>query len=177
MDSTEKRCTRADREAVVEVLSQHYAAGSLDDGEFSERTDMAMAAKFQSELSGLLTDLPDLAPAQAEPLPLPQPGPFGYAPQDRFVLVHGRRVDLRYADRRVLAGKDWRPDPQAGRGMNTWHGMNASVRRLPWPVQILIALGLAILAIGLWPVTITAVIVFLAIKAVRFWKQQGESSM
>jgi hypothetical protein len=56
----EKRTTRADRDKVADLLSQHFAAGSLDEGEFSERTDAALAAKFPSALAALTTDLPDL---------------------------------------------------------------------------------------------------------------------
>jgi uncharacterized membrane protein len=64
----EKRLTRADRDAVVELLGRHYALGSLDDEEFSERTDTAMKAKFPSDLiclktgHGLTADLADLPP-------------------------------------------------------------------------------------------------------------------
>lgn len=119
----EKRCTRADREAVADRLGQHFAAGSLDDEEFSTRLDKAMAAKFPSELASLCTDLPDLPPAD-EP-DLPQPGPFGYAPKDRYVVVDGQRIDLRYTDPSALAGKTVRREPYAHwRLPGTWTQQN-----------------------------------------------------
>jgi len=71
----EKRCTRADRERVADLLSLHYAAGSLDDDEFGERLDKAMTAKFPSVLSGLCTDLPYLPsepPAEQRPARHPE---------------------------------------------------------------------------------------------------------
>src|SRR5581483_1296359 len=76
----EKRTTRADREAVAEILAQHYAIGSINDDELSERLDAAMSAKFPSELHRLLGDLSCL-PDQASP-PMPQLVPYG-PPQPR----------------------------------------------------------------------------------------------
>jgi uncharacterized membrane protein len=170
MQPLEKRTCRADREAAADILAQHYAIGSIDDEELSERLDVAMKAKFPSELGGLLADLPCL-PGSA---PLPQPGSLGYATQDRYVIADGRRVDLRYANQRAMAGKEWRRDPQAGRGMKAWYGTNIS--HLPMPVRIFLGLVLVIMAFGLWPLTIAAVLIILTVKTVRFWKKQHENS-
>jgi len=60
MNGSEKRTTRADREAAAEILNRHYAAGTLDDDEYNERLDAAMEAKWPHELAPLLTDLPRL---------------------------------------------------------------------------------------------------------------------
>jgi hypothetical protein len=65
----EKRTTRADRDAVVDVLSQHFAAGSLDSEVFAERQDTAMRAVWPRQLASLTTDLPDLPAPAPEPVP------------------------------------------------------------------------------------------------------------
>lgn len=65
----EKRCTRADRDQVADVLSQHFSAGSLDQDEFSERMEKAMTAKFPGDLLPLLADLPDLPAEEIVPVP------------------------------------------------------------------------------------------------------------
>ena len=72
-DVSMKRCTTADRDAVADILSQHFQAGSLDKEEFSERLDRAMSAKFCADLPALLADLQDLPPkpGQVRPAPLP----------------------------------------------------------------------------------------------------------
>jgi len=54
------RVSDAERNAVVELLGQHYADGRLDQAEFDERVGRAMAAKTRGDLEGLFDDLPDL---------------------------------------------------------------------------------------------------------------------
>lgn len=68
---TEKRTTRADRDVIADLLSMHYALGSINDEEFAERTDAAMEAKFPSELVALTADLADLPPEPVPPVPEP----------------------------------------------------------------------------------------------------------
>jgi len=58
-----------ERNQVAEALSQHYSDGRLDSTEFKERLDKAMTAKTRGDLSGLLTDLPPLAPPAQPPAP------------------------------------------------------------------------------------------------------------
>lgn len=53
------RISDAERAEVSDRLSQHYSDGRLDQAEFSKRLDQAMQAVTQSDLSGLLDDLPD----------------------------------------------------------------------------------------------------------------------
>ncbi len=57
----------AERNRVVDVLSQHFTDGRLDATELKDRLDQAMGAKTRADLSGLLTDLPPLAPPPAPP--------------------------------------------------------------------------------------------------------------
>jgi hypothetical protein len=57
------RVSDADREAAVDFLNRHYAAGRLTEREHSARIDAAYAARFDSQLDALTADLPPLPPA------------------------------------------------------------------------------------------------------------------
>ena len=58
------RVSDAERQAVTDRLSEHFAAGRLDQAEFDERVSQAMNAKTRGDLSGLFADLPETgAPA------------------------------------------------------------------------------------------------------------------
>jgi hypothetical protein len=64
------RVSDAERSAMADELSKHYADGRLDEAEFNERLGKAMASKTRADLSGLLVDLPRLdAPATPPPSP------------------------------------------------------------------------------------------------------------
>ncbi|HXY43012.1 MAG TPA: DUF1707 domain-containing protein [Acidimicrobiales bacterium] len=63
------RVSDAERAAVGDVLSRHYADGRLDDAEFKERLDRAMSAKTRSDLAGLTTDLPSFEAPNPPPVP------------------------------------------------------------------------------------------------------------
>jgi hypothetical protein len=52
------RVSDAERQAVADQLSKHFAEGRLDQAEFDERLSQAMNAKTYRDLDGLLTDLP-----------------------------------------------------------------------------------------------------------------------
>ena len=61
------RVSDAERQAVTDRLSEHFAAGRLDQAEFDERVSQAMNAKTRGDLSGLFADLPETgAPAVPE---------------------------------------------------------------------------------------------------------------
>ena len=53
------RVSDAERNAVAELLGQHYADGRLDQAEFDERVGRTMAAKTRGDLAGLFDDLPE----------------------------------------------------------------------------------------------------------------------
>src|SRR5580658_2934630 len=53
------RVSDAERNAVAELLGQHYADGRLDQAEFDERVSRAMTAKTRGDLTGLFDDLPE----------------------------------------------------------------------------------------------------------------------
>ena len=58
------RVSDAERQAVADRLSEHYADGRLDQAEFDDRLGRAMGAKTRADLSGLFSDLPETgAPA------------------------------------------------------------------------------------------------------------------
>ena len=67
------RFTRADRDKMSELLGRHYAAGSLDDEEFSVRLDKAERAVLYQDLVALRADLPPLPPEPVSP-PAPPRG-------------------------------------------------------------------------------------------------------
>ncbi len=54
------RVSDAERSAVGEELSRHFADGRLDQAEFDERLNLAVKAKTRGDLAGLLVDLPRL---------------------------------------------------------------------------------------------------------------------
>jgi len=77
------RVSDAERNAVAELLGQHYADGRLDQGEFDERVNRTMAAKTRGDLAGLFDDLPEAGPAGA--------GPAGPGGQNGAVSYRGPR--------------------------------------------------------------------------------------
>ncbi|HUA94745.1 MAG TPA: DUF1707 domain-containing protein [Acidimicrobiales bacterium] len=58
----------AERNEVIDALSQHFSAGRLDQAELDDRLGRASSAKTGADLSGILTDLPPLV-STAAPAP------------------------------------------------------------------------------------------------------------
>ena len=56
------RVSDADRDAAVDFLNRHYAAGRLSEDELSARIDAVYRARFDSQLEALTDDLPELLP-------------------------------------------------------------------------------------------------------------------
>ena len=56
------RVSDAERSQVADALSKHFAEGRLDQAEFDERMQRAMAAKTRADLAGLFDDLPPIVP-------------------------------------------------------------------------------------------------------------------
>jgi hypothetical protein len=52
------RLSDGDRAAIADSLARHYSEGRLNQADFSERLDRAWRARTQSDLTGLLADLP-----------------------------------------------------------------------------------------------------------------------
>jgi Domain of unknown function (DUF1707) len=53
------RASDADRERAVDDLRRHHEEGRLDSGEFTERMEAALSARWLDQLPRLLSDLPD----------------------------------------------------------------------------------------------------------------------
>jgi hypothetical protein len=70
------RVSDDEREHVVGVLQKAIGRGMLDLDEFTERTDVALAARTRGELNAVLTDLPGLVHRDA----VRQPTPNTYGP-------------------------------------------------------------------------------------------------
>ena len=57
------RVSDAERDVIVAELSQHFGDGRLDQSEFDQRLNSALAARTQRELGQLVADLPRPDPA------------------------------------------------------------------------------------------------------------------
>lgn len=90
------RISDAEREAAVNALGEHFAAGRLTREEYDERSERAYAARTAAEVAPLFTDLPAPHPyAQATPRATrPAPGPTGSWPAYRAPVRRGPRVPL-----------------------------------------------------------------------------------
>ena len=64
------RVSDAERDAVVTELGEHFQQGRLDQAEFDERVTQALAAKTESDLDGLLADLPPVREADVARQPV-----------------------------------------------------------------------------------------------------------
>jgi uncharacterized membrane protein len=76
----EMRIGDAEREAAVEALGEHFAAGRLTKDEYDERAERAWAARTSSQLYPLFADLPRPQGRRAEAPPTPSRGrsPHGH---------------------------------------------------------------------------------------------------
>ena len=74
MSGPELRLSDAEREAAVNALGEHYAAGRLTKDEYDERSTAAYSAKTASTLRPLFVDLPGPHPFAAAPRTMPRAG-------------------------------------------------------------------------------------------------------
>jgi Flp pilus assembly protein TadB len=65
--ASELRASDAERNAVADQLSRHFADGRLDQPEFSARLERAMGAVTRGDLDGLFHDLPASADTPVPP--------------------------------------------------------------------------------------------------------------
>jgi hypothetical protein len=61
----ELRIGDAERDAAMDQLREHFAAGRLTLDELTERIDGALAAKTQTQIDALMADLPQLSTSEA----------------------------------------------------------------------------------------------------------------
>jgi hypothetical protein len=96
------RASDREREAVVEALRHHAAAGRLDGEELADRVEVALAARHRGTLADVLADLPrDDAPVPATTPARPvaaRPGP---------ALVPAVLLVVAIAAAVVLTGSGW----------------------------------------------------------------------
>lgn len=57
MPAPDLRIGNADRDAAIDRLSEHFAAGRLDKDEFDERSDAVWTAKTEADLAPIFADL------------------------------------------------------------------------------------------------------------------------
>jgi Domain of unknown function (DUF1707) len=121
------RVSDAERNAVAEQLGAHYADGRLDQAEFDERINRAMAAKTRGDLAGLFDDLPDPGPAGAPGTAGPGGPAIPYARRRRGGIF---RPLILLAIVIVLVSA-------------SWHAMTFSFFAIPWfPIAIIVAIAL-----------------------------------
>ncbi len=77
----------SDREYAVQLLSAHYANGSLTTKELEARFERVYDAEDTSALHTLVSGLPVLAPALGQPLGMWAPGPVSAPPPERRMLA------------------------------------------------------------------------------------------
>lgn len=86
--NSDLRVSDAERADVADRLSKHYGDGRLDQAEFNERMERAMAAKTHGDFAGLFSDLPDLTEPGAKPsVPAQVNRPSSRSPMSRLVLI------------------------------------------------------------------------------------------
>lgn len=83
------RVSEDEREHVVGVLQKAIGRGLLDLDEFTERTDVALAARTRGELNAVLTDLPGLI--HRDVLRQTMANPYVTGPQ---MFAPGQRIEL-----------------------------------------------------------------------------------
>jgi hypothetical protein len=86
------RVSDAEREHVVGVLQKAIGRGMLDLDEFTDRTDIALAARTRGELNAVLTDLPGLVHRDAKRPPAPNA--YGPPPAFRGASMPGQPLEL-----------------------------------------------------------------------------------
>ncbi|TQN28631.1 putative Tic20 family protein [Haloactinospora alba] len=83
------RLTHAQRDEAAEQIKTAYTEGKLDEAEFEERLDLAMAAKVHADLEPLLGDI---APAPQQTFPSPAPADAGPRSGNERLAAAGSHV-------------------------------------------------------------------------------------
>ena len=83
----DQRIGDAERSAVCEELSVHYAAGRLTDEELDARVSAAVAARTWGELRPLVGDLPSAAPVRPTAVAVPNRSSTPWSALDVLALV------------------------------------------------------------------------------------------
>ncbi|MBB1570678.1 MAG: DUF1707 domain-containing protein [Propionibacterium sp.] len=89
----------AERDSVLEVLRDAYAAGQLDNEEFNDRQQMCLKARYSDDLSGLVEDLPigtGAGPNAIAPVSAPAAPVFALSGEEitEFAFMSGKVIHL-----------------------------------------------------------------------------------
>jgi hypothetical protein len=122
----------AERETAADHLREHFAQGRLTQEEFTERLDKVFAAKTQSQLGALISDLPQPATGPFAPLPVAAASESGRE-RDRQEYRSGPRARLGFLPVIIAAVTAWLLIA------------DLSLRAFPWPGKF--AIFLAIFAV------------------------------
>jgi hypothetical protein len=98
VDPREMRVSDAEREHVAGVLQKAVGRGLITLDEFSERTDVALAAKTRGQLNAVLVDIVDLRHAERAPAVSEQEQPLLLRTRTGNVKQHGHWVVPRAID-------------------------------------------------------------------------------
>lgn len=115
-DETETKPLRArdfrvsdeEREHVVTVLQKAIGRGMINLDEFTERTDVALAAQTRGDLNAVLADLPGLVHPDAGPETRPHAGP-GTPPA---AVGSGQRLELTAGYSSIVRSGPWVVPPE-----------------------------------------------------------------
>ncbi|WP_106179433.1 DUF1707 SHOCT-like domain-containing protein [Prauserella shujinwangii] len=100
------RVSDQEREHVVELLQKAIGRGMIDLDEFTERTDIALAARTRGELNEVLVDLPGLVHRDAVyPAAPGPPGPGDPVPT-------GNRLELKAHGSQLVRKGRWYAPPE-----------------------------------------------------------------
>ncbi|PXY35259.1 hypothetical protein DI005_01745 [Prauserella sp. PE36] len=97
------RVSDAEREHVVELLQRAIGRGMLDLDEFTERTDIALAARTRGELNAVLIDLPGLVHRDAVAPPTASMAAPAFVP-----AADGERLELKAHGSSLVRRGRWR---------------------------------------------------------------------
>ncbi|GLY67500.1 DUF1707 SHOCT-like domain-containing protein [Amycolatopsis taiwanensis] len=108
LDPRSFRVSDEEREHVVAVLQKAIGRGMINLDEFTERTDIALAAQTRGDLNAVLADIPDLVHPDAGPSGRPYAGPD--AP--RAAVRPGQRLELTAGYSSIVRSGPWVVPPE-----------------------------------------------------------------
>jgi hypothetical protein len=114
LNQRDLRVSDDEREHVVEILQKAIGRGLIDLDEFSDRTEIALAARTRGELNKVLADLPGLfhpAAMAAPPNQYAAQAPFA-PPQHYGSYAPGQRLDLNAKYSSLVRSGPWLVPPE-----------------------------------------------------------------
>ena len=103
-----------ERERIVGLLREHYAAGRLSLDEVRRRTEVALTASYADEADQALAELPAIAPAVGTP------GAPAVSPPRRSLLGRRGHAQTAAADPGWVRTAERFRDPSSGQIMRVW---------------------------------------------------------